>query len=57
MFLLCNIEICNKLTLIWADNPHVNEIYENEVYLILEGKAYEYLQNKNAKLQSKLNSN
>lgn len=29
MFHFSNVEICDKMTLIWTDNPHVNEIYEN----------------------------
>ena len=46
------------MVLIWSDNPHALEIQEEgEIYMVLEGKAFQYLLNTNYVLKSRLNEN
>lgn len=45
------------MVLIYADHPHINTPNDNEIYLILDGKAFEYMHNRSSSLKAKIHQN
>lgn len=41
----------------WSEIPNITETKSNEVYLILEGKTFEYIHNENAAIKLKIHEN
>lgn len=50
-------EISNSIVLLWSEVPNTTEIKPDEVYLILEGKTFEYIHNENTSIKLKIHEN
>lgn len=41
----CNVDASRAVVLIFCESPHIMSLKENELYVILEGQGFEYMQN------------